>query len=72
MDPRVRCHGMEAKLTLQVNYGVSMNASDKWLSRYGFVENYTTEILHFGDVLQYDVYSQAWHGTWNPMSWNKS
>ena len=36
-----------------------MNASDKWLSRYGFVENFTAEILHFGDVLQYDVYSQV-------------
>ena len=29
--------------------------SDKWLSRYGLLENSTTEILHFGDILDFDL-----------------
>ena len=46
--------------------------SDKWLSTYGFVENYTAEILHFGGVLEFDLYPHPRYETWGPMSWNGS
>ena len=32
--------------------------SDKWLSRYGLLENFTAEI-HFGDVLDFNLYLVA-------------
>ena len=29
--------------------------SDKWLSKYGLVENFNTKILSFGYVLDFDL-----------------
>ena len=29
--------------------------SAKWLPRYGLLANFTAEILHFGDVLDFDL-----------------
>ena len=29
--------------------------SDKWLSKYGFLENFDAKILSFGDVLDFDL-----------------
>ena len=48
-------YGMESKPTLQGTYGISIMVSDKWLSRYGLLENFDTEISHFEQVLDFDV-----------------
>ena len=29
--------------------------SGKWLSKYGLIENFIAEVLHFGDVLDFDL-----------------
>ena len=33
-----------------------MKLSDKWLSKYGLLENFNAKILSFGYVLDFDLY----------------
>ena len=46
--------------------------SGEWLSRYGPLENFIAEILHFGDVLDFTSSPTNGREPWGPMSWNKS
>ena len=46
--------------------------SDKWLSRYGLLENFDTGIPHFEHVLDFDVKLHPWAWTLDSMSWKES
>ena len=48
--------------------------SDKWLSRYGLLKNFDTEIHvpHFEHVLDFEYSPTPGHGPWGPMSWKES
>ena len=58
-------------------YRVSMTQvsilSDEWLSRYGFLEIYTTEksLLKVFYILTSSATPTPWHGPRNPMPWNE-
>ena len=63
---------LEWNLTLQGIYAARMKTSDKWLSKYGLLENVNAKILFTGNVLDFDLKPQLWHVPWGTVSWNES
>ena len=63
MDPGIRCHAMKANPTGYQWPKYQLMLSDEGLSRYGLLENLTTEKAIFEGVLDFNLqpYPLAWN-----------